>query len=61
LVKCQDQSSDFRRRRFQQPSTVTTANGKTYVLNSKLNELADPVKRPSKEFSLQLAEFKPMP
>jgi hypothetical protein len=47
--------------RFQQPSTVTTANGKTYVLNSKLNELADPVKRPSKEFSLQLAEFKPMP
>lgn len=47
--------------RFQQPSTVTSANGKTYVLNSKMNELADPTKRPSKEFSLQVAEFKPVP
>lgn len=47
--------------RFQQPSTVTMANGQTYVLNSKLNELADPTKRPSKAFSLQVAEFRPVP
>ncbi len=45
--------------RFQQPSTGTQADGKLYVLNSKMNELADPVKRPSKEFSIQLVELKP--
>ncbi|MBE9584250.1 SMP-30/gluconolactonase/LRE family protein [Mucilaginibacter sp. JRF] len=39
--------------RFQQPSTATQANGKVFVLNSKLNELADPTKKPSPEFSLQ--------
>jgi DNA-binding beta-propeller fold protein YncE len=47
--------------RFQHPSTGTIANGKVYVLNSKMNELADPTKKPSKEFSLQVAEFKPVP
>jgi sugar lactone lactonase YvrE len=47
--------------RFQHPSTGTLANGKLYVLNSKMNELADPTKKPSKDFSLQVAEFKPMP
>ncbi|QJD96404.1 gluconolaconase [Mucilaginibacter robiniae] len=45
--------------RFQQPSTGTTANGQLYVLNSKVNELSDPTKRPSKDFSIQLVEFKP--
>ncbi|MBL4675049.1 MAG: gluconolaconase [Mucilaginibacter sp.] len=46
--------------RFQQPSTGTVANGQTYILNSKMNELADPVKRPSPAFSLQVAEFRPV-
>jgi sugar lactone lactonase YvrE len=46
--------------RYQQPSTATLAANKVYVLNSKMNELSDPVKRPSKEFSIQQAEFKPV-
>lgn len=46
--------------RFQQPSTGTMFNGKLYVLNSKLNELADPTKKPSIEFSIQEAVFKPV-
>ena len=45
--------------RYQQPSTGTLMKDQIYVLNSKMNELADPVKRPSKEFSLQLVQFKP--
>jgi sugar lactone lactonase YvrE len=45
--------------RFQQPSTGTMANGQIYVLNSKMNELADPTKHPSKEFSIQLVQFRP--
>ena len=44
--------------RFQQPSTVTMIGNQIYVLNSKMNELADPIKRPSKDFSIQLVEFK---
>lgn len=44
--------------RFQQPSTATMANGKIYVLNSKLNELADPTKKPSVSFPLQEVIFK---
>ncbi|TWR31534.1 gluconolaconase [Mucilaginibacter pallidiroseus] len=45
--------------RFQQPSTATMADGKIFVLNSKLNELADPTKKPSISFPLQEAVFKP--
>ncbi|MFD1258369.1 gluconolaconase [Mucilaginibacter terrae] len=45
--------------RYQQPSTGTMANGQVYVLNSKMNELADPTKHPSKEFSIQLVQFRP--
>jgi sugar lactone lactonase YvrE len=53
------QSSTSAEDRFQQPSTGTMVNGQVYVLNSKMNELADSTKRPSKEFSIQLVEFKP--
>ncbi len=45
--------------RFQQPSTCTLKEGQVYALNSKLNELQDKTISPSKEFSLQLAVFKP--
>jgi sugar lactone lactonase YvrE len=44
--------------RFANPSTATFDNEKIYVLNSKLNELSDPNKKPSKEFSIQIAELK---
>lgn len=44
--------------RFQYPTTIATADGKLYLLNAKLDELQDATKQPSKEFSLQLAEFK---
>lgn len=53
------QASTAAEDRFQQPSTTTLVGNQVYVLNSKMNELADPIKRPSKEFSIQLAEFKP--
>ena len=53
------QSSTSAEDRFQQPSTGTMVDGKVYVLNSKMNELADSTKRPSKEFSIQLVEFRP--
>lgn len=46
--------------RFQQPSTCVMAGGKVYVVNSKLNELQDPGQSPSKEFSLQVAVFRPL-
>ncbi|WP_153797338.1 gluconolaconase [Foetidibacter luteolus] len=46
--------------RFAQPSTATYQGDKLYVLNSKLNELNDPTLPPSKEFSLQVAELKPL-
>lgn len=44
--------------RFAYPTAIVQASGKLYALNAKLNELADPTKPKSKEFSLQLAEFK---
>ena len=43
--------------RFHQPSTCTIKGGKVYVVNSKLNELQDKSVTPSKDFSLQVAEF----
>ncbi len=43
--------------RYQQPSTATAADDKIYVLNSKLDELANPVKRPSENFPLQEVKF----
>ena len=46
--------------RFQHPSTGVMQMGKLYAVNSKLDELADPNKRPSKEFSLQSVELKPV-
>ncbi len=46
--------------RFAYPSAVVQSAGKLYVLNAKLNELADPTKPKSIEFSLQLVEFKPV-
>lgn len=46
--------------RFQQPSTGVIQNGKVWLLNSKLNELSNPTIPPSREFSLQLAELKPL-
>lgn len=45
--------------RYQQPSTATMSGDKVYVLNSKMNELSDPIKRPSKDFTIQLVEFRP--
>ncbi len=46
--------------RFAYPTSVVQSVGKIYALNAKLNELADPTKPKSKEFSLQLVEFKPV-
>ncbi len=46
--------------RYQQPSTATMSGEQVYVLNSKMNELSDPIKRPSKDFTIQLVEFKPV-
>ncbi|MCZ4222532.1 gluconolaconase [Pedobacter rhodius] len=46
--------------RFAQPSTAILDAGQVWVLNSKLNELSNPTLVPSKEFSLQLAVFKPL-
>lgn len=45
--------------RYQQPSTATMSGEQVYVLNSKMNELSDPIKRPSKDFTIQLVEFRP--
>lgn len=45
--------------RFQYPSSGIVKKGKIFLVNSKINELSDPTLPPSKEFSLQLAEFKP--
>ena len=56
MVKAATASED----RFQQPSTCVLGRGKLYVVNSKLNELQDPGITPSKEFSLQLAVFRPV-
>ena len=46
--------------RFQNPSTSAMKGNDLYILNSKLNELKDSINSPSKEFSLQLAVFKPV-
>lgn len=40
-----------------QPSTIAMAGKNIWVLNSKLNELADSMHVPSKKFSIQLAQF----
>ena len=45
--------------RFSYPTTGVIGQGKLYALNAKLNELNDPTKPPSKEFSLQLVQLKP--
>lgn len=45
---------------FQNPSTITMANGKLFALNSKLNELQDPSIKPSEDFSIQLALPRPI-
>jgi hypothetical protein len=44
--------------RFQNPSTLVAVDEKLYALNAKLNELTDSTVPKSKEFSLQLVEFK---
>lgn len=44
--------------RFQNPTTSTIAANKIYILNSKMNELADSTKNPSNKFSLQVANLK---
>ncbi len=46
--------------RFQNPTTGVLQGGKIYLLNAKLNELSDPTKKPSEEFSLQQVVWKPM-
>ncbi len=46
--------------RFIQPSTATLVGNTVYVVNSKLNELSDPTAKPSEEFSLQQAVFRPV-
>lgn len=45
--------------RFANPTTGVIQNNKIYLLNSKMNELTDSTKTPSKEFSLQEVQFKP--
>jgi len=45
---------------FQYPSTCTMADGKIYIVNAKLNEITDPSKKPSEEFSIQKLEPKPV-
>ncbi len=45
---------------FAYPTTATFKGDQLYVLNSKLNELADSTITPSQDFSLQPAQFKPV-
>jgi len=45
--------------RFQNPTTSTMSGDKIYILNSKLNELADSTKTPSVKFSVQVAKLQP--
>lgn len=45
---------------YQQPSTVTSADNKIYVLNSKLDELANPAKKPAESFDIQEVLFHPV-
>ncbi len=42
---------------FQQPSTAAKKGNETWIMNSKLNELADSAHVPAKKFSVQKAEF----
>lgn len=44
--------------RFSNPTTGFIKTNDIYLLNSKMNELTDSSKTPSKEFSVQLAKFK---
>lgn len=46
--------------RFQYPTTGVMQGSKIYLLNAKLNELSDPTKKPSEEFSLQQVVLKPI-
>jgi len=46
--------------RFQHPTTGVLQGTKILLLNAKLNELNDPTKKPSDEFSLQQVVWKPM-
>ena len=46
--------------RFQYPTSGVLQSGKIYALNAKLNEITDSTKAPSKDFSLQLIQFKPV-
>lgn len=46
--------------RFQHPTTVAVKDGQAWAVNAKFNELTDSSTGPSKEFSLQLAAFRPM-
>lgn len=48
------------RDRFTQPSTAILDNGKVWPLHSKLNMLANPTLVPSQQFSIQIADFKPV-
>lgn len=44
---------------LQNPTTLTIKKGKLFVLNAKLNELADGTREPSREFSIQEVMFRP--
>jgi sugar lactone lactonase YvrE len=44
--------------RFQNPTTSTLVADSIYILNSKMNELSDSTKNPSRKFSLQIATLK---
>lgn len=46
--------------RLQYPTTGTIQDGRLWVLNSKMTELTDSTMKPSKEFSLQMAKFRPV-
>lgn len=46
---------------FQHPTTAAVQDGRVWVLNSKMNELADSSILPSREFSIQMAKFNPVP
>ncbi len=46
--------------RFQYPTTVTVKDGQAWAINAKFNEITDSTTAPSREFSLQLANFKPV-
>jgi hypothetical protein len=44
--------------RLQNPTTSTLVADSIYVLNSKMNELSDSTKNPSRKYSLQVANLK---